>query len=96
MDIGFGYKIIRRTRGYDLYVPTMNIDPKTEEMKAGFRVYHYGVLYSALIGFLRESLEEPKDLDALRERVQAIVQQLRDLEKQLKDEFSVEVLVSKP
>lgn len=96
MDLGNGYKMIKIGGGYALHVPVIVIDKKTKKEKQGHQIHYYGCVYQALNGFLRHSMEDPDTVDALRDKIKATIQKIRDLEAQIKDEFSIKILVSKP
>lgn len=88
-----GFVLIEKTEGH------IRKDGKlTDETKIVEKKYYYGCVYQALKGFLKRAIGTifvgQKNTDDLKTKVEEIVRIINDAETEIKEKFSIEVLVS--
>ena len=83
-----GFVLVEKTEGH------VRKDGKlTDETKIIEKKYFYGCIYQALKGFLHKA-PSGGDINDLKTKVEEVIKIINDAETEIKENFSIEVLVS--
>lgn len=93
MKLNERFSIENETHGVSLVEKTIGKD-KEGLPKEKLNRSSYGTLYQSLIGFLHHNIDDAKDLEDLRTKIENSLEIIREAEEEIKDNFRTEVNIS--